>query len=380
MPDFLDTPRTVKASSSLWRVSVLSITLATLVFFLSDALAATCSGEASSGSCPVPSGEYFIALPEIAPGALRTPAVIILHDAGRGGLDVIRDQELVGKFLERGYAVIAPNASKRKYNRSTLTSSGQGSGAAGARKSRLRYVLENPDGSLRTLKQGQDRGWYFYSSDVAVQPSIRVELGNPKASPRGRDENAFVKQVLNNASQRFWIDQTNSVIVGIGHGGALAWQMACRSPETAALFLPVNGAFWGGAPKICRGGGKLIHTHERRSDFWPINGAKTKKKRFGQSSIFNTLEMYARSNGCQSGAKEHREDWNSHLVRSWSACGFNSSVDLLILEKPFDFPEWWLDLVLKARSVAGDNGSGGAPQSETLAKPRFLKPRFTSEP
>ncbi|MEM7686618.1 MAG: hypothetical protein AAF293_17440, partial [Pseudomonadota bacterium] len=62
-------------------VALLSVFV--LLVVSTDVLAANCPVKARSGGCSVPSGEYFVRLPDTERGLRRLPVAMILHDAGR---------------------------------------------------------------------------------------------------------------------------------------------------------------------------------------------------------------------------------------------------------------------------------------------------------
>ena len=63
-----------------------------------------------AASCDVPLGTYEIALPDTAENA---PVVVYLHGYGGNGMGALRQPHIAKVFVERGYAVLAPNGLPR---------------------------------------------------------------------------------------------------------------------------------------------------------------------------------------------------------------------------------------------------------------------------
>ena len=326
----------------------------------------------------MPSGEYFVRLPDTERGLRRLPVAMILHDAGRSANELISDESLVHKFLDRGYAVIAPSATKRKYVRASINSryavSSRSIGGT-SRKSEKKYPIKGRDGKLRPLLQAKDRGWYFYTTDTLTERHADLVLERRKVKPRGRDEFAFLKEVLFDASQQFWVDPNNVTVIGLGHGAALAWQIACMAPDMVQRVAPVNGAHWGVPPRSCELGGRVVHTHAKNSDFWPMTGTKGTRRRFGQTGVRDTLDLFARSNGCEPAPHTRPIDHDGYSREVWRGCKHRSSLELILSDREFDFPDWWFDRMLGAGVEDASGNTSPKPEQESLVRPLFVRPK-----
>ncbi|MEL7468735.1 MAG: dienelactone hydrolase family protein [Pseudomonadota bacterium] len=356
------------------------VLLSVFVLFVvsTDALAASCPVKGRSGGCLVPSGEYFVQLPDTEPGLQRLPVAMILHDAGRTAKELIGDDSLVRKFLDRGYAVIAPSAIKRKYVRASITSRYATSSSfigGKSRKSEKKYVIKGRDGRLRLLRQAKDRGWYFYTTDTLTERHADLVVERRKVKLRGRDELAFLKEVLFDASQQLWVDPNKVTVVGFGHGAALAWQIACMAPDMVQRVAPVNGAHWGVPPTTCELGGRVVHTHTKNSDFWPMAGTKGTRRRFGQNGVRDTLDLFARSNGCEPVVQSQPIEDDGYSREVWRGCKHGSSVELILSDQEFDFPDWWFDRVFGAGAEGGTGNASPTPEQKSLVRPLFLRPK-----
>jgi len=84
-------------------------TLVALTLLAPVAAQAGCG--AGPAPCAVAGGTYHIVLPS-APGP--HPAVVFLHGWGGSGLEALENSGVIGLFLARSYAVIAPDGQPRK--------------------------------------------------------------------------------------------------------------------------------------------------------------------------------------------------------------------------------------------------------------------------
>ena len=241
-------------------------------------------------------------------------------------------------------------------------------------RSHKRYVFQRSDGSLKILRQGRDRGWYFYNTDHLREQNADLVIGRERIKHLGRDEHAFLREVLFDASRRFWLDPRNVTIIGIGHGASLAWQIACVAPGMARLVAPVNGAYWGTPPNTCRMGGRVIHTHELENRFWPMYGSKGTRRRFGQVSVGATLDLFKRSNDCSRSSRQEPDEQTGYTLQVWHGCKNGSSLELALLDRPFDFQDRWLDRVLGVSTNSLPPEPSEAPRAEPLTSPRFVRP------
>ncbi|WP_409996937.1 alpha/beta hydrolase family esterase [Leisingera daeponensis] len=259
--------------------------LAVLAVLWSSPAAAGCGGEA--GICEVAEGVYRIALPDNAAGA---PVVVFLHGYGSGGLRVMGNTALVEGLTARGYAVIAP------------------------------------DGTTRG--GGSRRSWVF--------------------GPfwQGRDEAAFLADVLDDAAARFATSRERTVLAGFSSGAFMVNYLACSHPEAFAAYAPVSGAFWRPQPEDCAGPVRLFHSHGWADGVVPLEGRILGGGRFEQGDVFAGLELWRRTNGCASHAPVVTMAEDGVLRRRW-VCGAGAGIELVLHEDghlvPDGWPEWMAD-------------------------------------
>jgi len=115
---------------------------------------------------------YKIRTPEIVDPNYRFPVVVVLHDAGGNGTDVVDDERLIAGFIENGFAVLVPDAQK-KFNlrfryrgekqeaqspiRGTLGIA-EGEAAYNYVRNKKNFALTDADGRIRHLKYKKDSG------------------------------------------------------------------------------------------------------------------------------------------------------------------------------------------------------------------------------
>jgi len=294
---------------------------------------------------------YRIRVPDVADPNYQIPVVVILHDAGRTSTSIIGDENLGKAFINKGYAVLAPDALPRRnaridYRGDKPRLTERGRVWLPFSYSDKRFVMTGIDGTTRVLKHGIVSGWYFYNIDRVRYSQGDGAQSQPKFERLGRDEIQNLRNVLRNAEEEFGIDPEPLLIIGLGHGGSLVWQIACHAPNLADLLAPVGGAYWRKLPKGCKSGANLIHTHHRASAFWPMAGVKGRKKRYARTSIYRNLEMLLAANRCGADKTTVRNDEFGVSHTTWADCAGGGPVGLMLLDKPFAFQTWWLDEML----------------------------------
>ncbi len=314
----------------------------------SPALGAALSGEYADLINPLTfqQSTYHIRVPDIADPNYRIPVVVILHDAGRSGAAIINDERLIEAFVDQGYAVLAPDALPRRNAR--IHYRGQKPDIIDLESftlpftySKKKFVMTDFDGTIRYLKFRTDSGWYFYNVD-----RVKYSRGQPEFELLGRDEIQSLRNVLGHAEQEYGIDPNTVLVIGLGHGGSLVWQIACYAPNFSQILAPVGGAFWRKIPETCNSGANLVHTQHRASAFWPLEGVNGSKKRYARTSIYRNLDMLLRENHCGAGRTIDRNIDRGVNRTTWADCPGGGQVEFLVLDDAFAFQTWWLDEML----------------------------------
>jgi poly(3-hydroxybutyrate) depolymerase len=352
-----------------------------LVLWLYGALSASaqsCGGAYDVFGCTSEESTYQIRVPDVADPNYRIPTVVILHDAGRNGAAIIDDERLVKAFVDKGYAVLAPDALPRSNLRGHIGASKEVAELHPERaygiRSRKRFVMTDVDGSIRYLKYKKDSGWYFYNIDVAIF-GRESPIKDIKFDYLGRDEIAFLRDMLGQAAEEYGIDPKPVLVIGLGHGGSLVWQIACYAPRFGRILAPVGGAFWRKIPKNCKSGANLIHTHHRASAFWPLKGVRGREKRYARTSIYRNLDMLLFENNCGYDATTDRNDELGVNHTTWADCTESSPVEIMVLNEEFAFQTWWLDEMLGRIEKTGiKRPFEEVPELPLETGPAFKKP------
>ncbi|MEM7074124.1 MAG: alpha/beta fold hydrolase [Pseudomonadota bacterium] len=264
-----------------------------LVFATGLLICASQPGFASCGSageaCETTLGSYHIELPENAPDA---PLLVFLHGYGSSGANAISLQQMVKPALARGYAVIAPNG---------LPRSTDGEGPA---------------------------SWNFF----------------PGWS--GRDETAFLNEVVADAAGRFGVSTDRVMLSGFSAGAFMVNYLACAAPETFAAYAPVSGGFWRPHPDSCDGPVRLLHTHGWADPTVPLEGRKLGGGRFQQGDIFQGLEIWRNANGCDDERPTAFNQKGDVLTRLWEGCAPGSQLQLALFPGGHTVPAGWTDMAL----------------------------------
>ena len=261
-------------------------------------------GTNAQSPCTVALGSYYIALPELPPppGKLR-PVVLFFHGAGGMGTTVLEAGSYLRPFVEAGYAIIGANGLVRPGN------------AFGA-------------------------GWSF-----------RPE------GPQQRDELAFARAILADATGRFGLDPKRVLVSGFSIGGSLVWYLACREPGLGAAYAPVAGGFWRPHPASCAGPVDLLQTHGWRDRTVPLEGRPLRGGELYQGDIFEGLQLWRSVNGCKGLRPDSFSTDTVFWQRNWNAC--ESGRELSLALHPGDHDgvpmQWatmarlWFEARLKAR-------------------------------
>lgn len=244
---------------------------------------------ADDTACASASGIYHAELPD-NPDA-QMPALVFLHGYGGSGAGVLKMRGMVEGLKARGYAVLAPTAERRN-----------GTG---------------------------NRSWVFYPGWT------------------GRDEAAFLSEVVEDAAGRFDIDPDKVLLAGFSAGGFMVNYLACKTPDAFPAYAPISGGFWRPMPESCNGPIRMFHTHGWRDGVVPLEGRLLGGGRFEQGDIFHGLEIWRVANGCAGHKPEKMRQEGIYMLRQWkSACASNSHLELALFPGGHRIPKGWSDLIV----------------------------------
>ena len=241
-----------------------------------------------SDACKVPDGEYHTELADDQSG--DPPVVIFLHGYGGSGGAIVRNAALRKNITDRGYALIAPEG----------------------------------------LRRGGDgpKSWNFHP--------LRT---------RGRDEAAFLKQVLDDAKRRFQIDPDNVLLAGFSIGGSMTTYLACNSPSDYSAFAPVGGSFWRPHPTSCKQPVRLFHTHGWTDGTVPLEGRKITEE-FVQGDVFYAMDLFRQTNSCAQPRAREFDVSDAFWRRKWTECTSGSALELVLFPGGHKVPQGWTTMAL----------------------------------
>ncbi|MEO0327628.1 MAG: alpha/beta fold hydrolase [Pseudomonadota bacterium] len=266
-----------------------------LAFFLAITSIPTGHAKQACGigknDCKIALGTYNIELPERADPSVKIPAMLYFHGAGGSGQRSMKNREMVETFLSRGYAVIAPSGLKRPGSRF-------------------------------------GPGWSFLPQ-----------------RPKQRDELAFAKAILKDASERFNLDRDLILMTGFSIGGSLTWYLACQDPQVVKAYAPVAGAFWRPHPKAsdCTGPVKLLHTHGWRDTTVPLEGRPLSIAEIKQGDVFHGMLLLREINGCEGLRADQFETSGKFWKRWWTRCIPGSALQLNLHQGGHNVPKGWAE-------------------------------------
>lgn len=213
-------------------------------------------------------GSYMAAVPAGWDGVSRLPVVVFLHGFRNTPEQVMEEYDIAKAIADAGALCIAP--------------------------------------------EGENEAWHF--------------AGGPR---RGRDDIAFVHEVLADVRARWPTDPTRTVLGGFSIGATMTWEVACHRPEGFAAFLPFAGTFWLPFPTQCEGGAvRLRQVHGVADKIFPIAGRAVGNGQFRQGDSRQAVAFLAGINGCT--RVPRREAGGGLDCETWGECGSGRAVQLCL--------------------------------------------------
>ncbi|MEO0370866.1 MAG: alpha/beta fold hydrolase [Pseudomonadota bacterium] len=265
---------------------------ASLGLALSPGVAEACS---TTEPCAVEGGEYYIALPEQSD--TPSPVIIYIHGYGGSPQGALQNERMMDAFLDRGYAVIAPQG------------------------------LPFPGGTVT--------GWSFH----------------PDYEKR-RDEVTFLQKVRDAAVADHGLDPDRVILTGFSIGGSMTSYLACETPDAFSAYAPLGGSFWRDHPEGCAGPVRLLHTHGWRDGTVPLEGRNVRggpigdPDGFSQGDVFHAMEIWRQANGCVYGKADSFATEGPFWIRKWERCDEGSALEFALFPGGHIVPEGWADLML----------------------------------
>ena len=235
-------------------------------------------------ACQIEGGSYHLLLPEGWETAGSLPAVVFFHGHNSSGRSVFRAGSLKSEFVEKGYAVIAPNGD-RQPGRNT-------------------------------------RFWPARPNDAGY-----------------RDDVAFTLRVLDDAETRVPLDTSRLYVTGFSAGGSMAWMMACYAGGRFDGVVSVAGALRRPVPQAnCPGQPvRALQIHGFTDNQVPLEGRTIRD--WHQGDVYETLGIFRQTNGCRSNPDTITAD-QPFRCRIWNSCS-GQPVKLCLHDGGHGLPKGW---------------------------------------
>ena len=229
--------------------------------------------------CVIPSGDYHLALPSVAPKG----SVMHLHGGGGRGRGLL-NSGLAKAALERGFVFVAPN------------------------------------------------GWH---PENRWQRDWSVKASNYS---HNRDDKVFLADVMDDVRARTGLEDGMVLLAGFSRGGSMVWDMACQVPDFADAYAPLAGAFWDDLPETCAAPVRLFHTHGWNDRTVPLEG-----RSFGavvQGDVWASLKILRATNGCDARQPEQNSYEGDLWFRHWTDCAAGE-IQLMLHKGGHGAPKGW---------------------------------------
>ena len=158
-------------------------------------------------------------------------------------------------------------------------------------------------GALFVAMDGANRNWAFPG----------------KMPQNARDDFAYVREVLDDAAQRFPIDKAHVLASGFSVGGSMTWYIACVMGDRFTAFAPVAGAYWEPMPETCpSGAAALRHVHGMADATVPMKGRSLRNGAYKQGDVMESFRRLRERNGCGE-APDSTQEKDGLTCRTWAA-------------------------------------------------------------
>lgn len=184
-------------------------------------------------------------------------------------------------------------------------------------------IAEGPlsQGLAFVAPQGVNKTWAFH--------------GSPRD---GRDEMAFLDEVLTDIETRFDLPMDRILVTGFSIGGTMAWEAACYRGEAFAGFAPIAGAYWQPQPQSCPSPPPvLLHIHGTADRTVPMQGRPI-GQRAHQGDVRQSIAQWTSQAEC--GAPVPRTEGALSCER-WSDCS-NGVIELCLHDGGHSIRSEWL--------------------------------------
>ncbi len=237
--------------------------------------------------CEIDGGVYHAEAPT---GDGPHAGLVFLHGWGGRGDRVLNNRRLVTALHKRGYAIIAPQGSPRRNG-------------------------------------GKGGSWNAWQHQTR------------------RDDIAFLRTVVADATKRFNLDPERIILSGFSLGGMMTWRVACSAPDTFTAYAPIAGLLWRPLPARCEGPVRLFHTHGWSDPVVPLEG-RIVGSGLQQGDLFAGLTILRQAAGCKTDAPNGFGREEQYQIRHWKNCTEGAALAMALHPGGHAIPQGWSGLVL----------------------------------
>ena len=162
-------------------------------------------------------------------------------------------------------------------------------------------------------------------------PEGKNKTWNVTEAPLERDDVSFLLDVIEDAQDRFDLDEDNIFASGFSMGASMASLLGCQHPEVFSAIAPTSGGFFMPLPQACEAAISVRHEHGLSDKMWPIEG-RTLWEDFEQSPIQDNLDLWAQVNQCEDGIDLVELD-DERSCRTRVGCANNTEIVMCTHER-----------------------------------------------
>lgn len=166
-----------------------------------------------------------------------------------------------------------------------------------------------------SLRGMADRMGYALIALNSVSGSWNLRYSPGKTFSDGRDEMAYVDQVLADAAQRFDLPSDHMIAAGFSEGGMMTWTLACARGALFQGFVPMSGTFWTPEPATCASPpADVVHIHGTADPTVPLTGRQIRESKQGDVGI--VMSMYRAHGGYAPSGTQNAADMTCDMSRN----------------------------------------------------------------
>lgn len=255
------------------------------------ALMVGCSSPCKRGKrCEVADGAFFTVEPASWDGNSALPTVVLFHGWTGAPEQYYDNEEVISTFDEFGWLLVLP--------------------------------------------EGLDATWSI--NHMGLEGS-------------GRDELAFVDQVMARTRELWPVDARRTYLSGFSLGASMAYTVACKRGSEYAAMAPMSGGFWLPLPESCDGPEMPVcHIHGLDDETWPIEGRTVEQgdESGTQAPVADDIAFWLDHNGCDEGDVEVQEK-DTLTCDYWRGCNGASEVGYCTFEGGHERFDGWVQRELE---------------------------------